>query len=208
MNSTETINTQFTKNIEDLFTLFSSKKCRITGFLEKNFKENIHYIKNKNVKIKKHGGHNKINYYLTEKTFELVKNTFNLKHRYITKINENYNHINIIMSLENQTIGFIENSFKNIIEVKRQFLIKTYRVDLYFPKYYLVIECDEYNHRDRNKFYENEREQYIISLGNTIIRYNPNDEKFDLSFVFQSINKILFINEKKEDFGSIIDVLF
>ena len=52
-------------------------------------------------------------------SYELTKNTFNLKYRYISKINDNVGHLNILMSLENQTIGFIENSFKDIIKTKR-----------------------------------------------------------------------------------------
>jgi hypothetical protein len=176
------IDNKFIKNLEELLYL-SPKKYNITYFLKNNFKENIHYIIKTNDKtIKQHGGQNKIYYFLTNETFELFKNTFKLKHRYITKIN-NLEHVNIIMSLENQTIGFIENSFKNTIKTKRQFQILNYRVDLYFPEYKLVVECDENNHIDRNKIDESVRENYILSLGNTIIRFNPNDKLFDLSIV-------------------------
>ena len=37
------------------------------------------------------------------------------------------------------------------------------------------------------------RENYILSLGNTFIRYNPNIESFDLSNVIRDINKIVFL---------------
>ena len=136
---------------------------------------------------------------LTEETFELVKNTFNLKYRYLTKINDNITHVNIthvniLMNIENQTIGFIENSFKNVIDVRRQYSFGKYRVDLYFPIVKLIIECDENNHKDRNKIYEKERETFLLSQKNTIIRYNPNDKLFDLSIVLREINKILFKN--------------
>ena len=190
------IENKFTKNLEELLQFFTSNKVRIVEFLKNNFKENIHYIQAKNtIKNNYRGGHNKINYILSEETFELVKNTFNLKHRYIRKIG-NSQHINIIMSLENQTIGFIENSFKNIIQVKRQYKIGNYQVDLYFIKYKIVLECDENNHNDRNIIYEKYRESYILSLDNTIIRFNPNDKFFDLSLVLYEINKILFSKEK------------
>ena len=66
-------------------------------------------------------------YYLSENSFELVKDSFNLKHRYLTKINNNVNHVNILMSLENQTIGFIDNCFKDITKTKRQKDKKTKR---------------------------------------------------------------------------------
>ena len=200
------IENKFNKNFEELLLLFTSQKVRIVEFLKNNFREDIHYIKFKNtIKLNCRGGHNKINYFLTGETFELVKNTFNLKHRYVSKIG-NSQHINIIMSLENQTIGFIENSFKNIIKTKRQYTINNYRVDLYFPKYKLVIECDENNHEDRDIVYEEIREKYILSLNNTIIRFNPNDKLFDLSLVFRAINKILFSKEKNNN--SLITVTF
>lgn len=192
---------KYARNIEELELIFiKSKKADIIRFIKKNFKENIHYIKFE-VKKKRvgRGGSNKMNYLLTEKTFELIKNTFNLKHRYITKINDT-NHVNVIMmSLENQTIGFIENSYKNIIEVFRQYKFGEYFVDLYFPFYKLVIECDELNHEDRDENYEREREEYISKLGNTFIRFNPTDISFDLSIILNDINKILFKNKSKDN---------
>ena len=197
----------YTYNIEDLSEFFDSKKGKYVRFLKKNFKYNIHYIIDNNINKnnKKHGGHNKIIYMLTEETFNLIKCTFNIKHRYITAINDTKIK-NIIMSLENQTIGFIHNSFINIIDVKRQFPFDKYKVDLYFPLYKLVVECDENNHEDREPNYEMLRENYIISTNNSIIRFNPNDNLFDLSIVLREINKILFSNKKVEP--SIIKVMF
>jgi len=66
------------------------------------------------------------------------------------------------MSLENQTIGFIENSFRDVLKIKRQKSFGAYRVDLYFCDYKLIIECDEKNHSDRNEDYEKKREEYLI----------------------------------------------
>jgi very-short-patch-repair endonuclease len=97
------------------------------------------------------------------------------------------------MCIENQTIGFIENSYKNILKTQRQFIIGKYKVDLYFIDYNLVIECDEYNHEDRDIIKEKIREEYILSLGNKIIRYNPNETNFDLSNVLREINMFLFL---------------
>jgi len=133
---------------------------------------------------------------LTQNTFDLVKNSFNLKNRYITKINDNFQHVNIIMSLENQTIGFIENSFSGVIKTKRQKSFNKYRVDLYFEDYKLVIECDENDHVDRDLFNEKKREEYILSTGTSIIRYNPNDKNFDLSIVLREIHKFILQNDK------------
>ena len=96
------------------------------------------------------------------------------------------------MCIENQTIGFIENSYKDVLNVKRQFSIGKYRADLYFIDYKLVVECDEFNHTDRDEIKERIREEYILSFGNKIIRYNPNQIDFDLSNVLREINQILF----------------
>jgi very-short-patch-repair endonuclease len=96
------------------------------------------------------------------------------------------------MCVENQTIGFIENSFKGIIDCKRQFIIDKYRVDLYFINYKLIIECDENNHEDRDPIKEKVREKHLLSLGNKIIRYNPNEPSFDLSNVLREINSIIY----------------
>jgi very-short-patch-repair endonuclease len=183
----------YTRNLEELLDL-STQKSNLVSHLKKNYKENIHYIikQNINTNVHKKGGQNKITYLLTEEVFELLKNSYNLRNRYIVDINDNVKQVNICMCIENQTIGFIENSYKNILNVKRQHYIGKYKADLYFIDYKLVIECDEFNHNDRDIVEEKNREEYIKSLGNKIIRYNPNDISFDLSNVLNTINKILF----------------
>jgi very-short-patch-repair endonuclease len=94
------------------------------------------------------------------------------------------------MSLENQMSGFIENSYENAIDVVRQKPFKVLSSNL-------IVECDENNHKDRDVIYEEKREKCILSLGNIIIRFNPNDKLFELSLVFQEKNKILFSKERK-----------
>lgn len=184
---------QFTKNVDELVHLFGCQKVNVTNFLKKNFKEEIHFIQKPisyNAKIK--GGQNRINFLLTEETFILVKNTYNLKNRYIKKINENCGQVNITMAIEAQTIGFIENSFLSALKLKRQKHIGPYYIDLYFEDYNLAVECDEFDHIDRNPFYERTREEYLMHQNITILRYNPNDKNFDLSDVIQRITYLLF----------------
>jgi len=193
--------TEFTRNLDELAHL--SVKANLTTYLIKNFKENIHYVKNKLTPakrtdlpiIKQHGGQNKITFMLTEKAFELLQNSYNLRNRYIVDVSDNVKHINIGMCIETQTIGFIENAYSNIINIKRQHSIGKYRVDLYFIDYKLVIECDENNHIDRNPLQEKIREDYISSFGNKFIRYNPNESLFDLSNVLRDINAVLFLGK-------------
>jgi len=181
---------EFTRNLDELLHL-SSTKSNLTNHLKKNYRENIHY---KIIKLneKKWGGHNKEIFMLTEKAFELLKNSFNLRNRYIVNLSDTVKYVNIGMCIENQTIGFIENAYGGIMNLKRQYIFGRYKVDLYFIDHHLVIECDENNHNDRDPIEEKNREDYIVSLGNKIIRYNPNSQSFDLSDVLREINNILF----------------
>ena len=191
---------EFSRNLDELLYL-SVYKHKIANHLKKNYRENVHYIiekpnlnnQDKPEKIGRHGGHNKIIYMLTEDAFELLKNSFNLRNKYIVNLSDNVKCINNIgMCIENQTIGFIENAYSGILNLKRQYTLGKYRVDLYFIDYKLVIECDENNHDDRDPIQEKNREDYITSNGNTIIRFNPNESDFDLSNVLRDINATLF----------------
>jgi very-short-patch-repair endonuclease len=184
---------EFTRNLDELLYL-TTQKCTLTTHLKKNFRENVHYIveKGKTKIFKQYGGQNKIVYTLTDSAYELLKNSFNLRNRYIVKLSETVKYVNIGMCIENQTIGFIENAYGNMLNLKRQYIFGKYRVDLYFIDYLLVIECDENNHKDRDVVQEKIREEYIVSLGNKMIRYNPNADSFDLSNVLREINAVLF----------------
>ena len=129
---------------------------------------------------------------LTEQSYNLFRNSYNIRNQYITDISDNIQMVNSInMCIENQTIGFIWNCFNEVTRVKRQYIIDKYRADLCFLDYNLVIECDENGDSDRDPEYEKKREDYIKSLGYEIIRFNPNIQGFDLSNVIKDINKIM-----------------
>ena len=73
-------------------------------------------------------------------------------------------------------------------EMIHQFSVGKYRTDLYFTKYKLAIECDEFNHRDRDIGYEAEWEKRIIKLLNcTFVRFNPDAKDF---CILEVVNKI------------------
>lgn len=89
----------------------------------------------------------------------------------------------------------IEQSFSEV-EMFKQFKVGKYRVDLYIEEYDLVIECDEYNHINRDPTKEKEREEFIKSeLDCEFIRFNPDSKNFSIFKVIASIHK--FILEKK-----------
>jgi len=184
----ETNCNKYTHNIEELLKVFtSSKKCNLTRFLFNNFKENIHYVCQKTATIT-HGGHNKVNVMLTKDVYELIENSYNLKHRYVKRIQE-AKFVNILMSIETQTIGFIAKSFEGLLTTKRQKMIGKYKVDLFISEYSLIVECDENGHNDRVPEYE--RERFLLDLGHTIIRFNPNAPGFEIVDVLQQVHKVM-----------------
>lgn len=189
----------FCRNMEELIPKIAKYKHKLYNFVKKNFKQAIHYItvpiiENPENKIHIRGGNNKVDVFLTEEAFELLKNSYNIRNRNIIHSLASKS-ANIIIPIECQTIGFIENAYSGVIESIRQYKFGNYRVDMYFPKYKIILECDEFDHKDRDVFYEKKREQYLLSLGNTIIRYDPNERGFNISDVLREINKIIMIDK-------------
>jgi very-short-patch-repair endonuclease len=91
----------------------------------------------------------------------------------------------------------IEQSFS--VVMFKQFKVGSYRVDLYIEEYDLVVECDEYNHRDRDPQKEKEREEFIRSeLGCEFIRFNPDCKNFSIFKVIRSIHKFILERETRE----------
>jgi very-short-patch-repair endonuclease len=89
---------------------------------------------------------------------------------------------------EQETIGQIIQAFSHL-SPQRQYIVGTYRMDLYFPDQKLAVECDEWGHRDRDPNQEATREDYIKKhLSCKILRYNPDSPGF---CVFDVINKII-----------------
>ena len=178
-------------DIEYLSKELNKRKDHLSVYLKKHFKEDIHYtsklLQGNNIT---NGGQNRRCYTLSKECIELVKNSYNLKHRYVTKNNELIQ-TNIVMTLENSTIGFLCNCLKNITQVYRQYKVGSYYVDLFIQKINIVIECDEEGHKHRNAIEEHTREEFITNeLDCKFIRFNPNDKSFDLSEI---INKILIL---------------
>lgn len=103
--------------------------------------------------------------------------------------------------IESQIIHYITQTFCRE-EMIQQFYINKYKVDLYFPKHKLVVECDEYDHTDRNTTYEVNRQKYIETiLRCEFIRFNPNAKNFN---VFSLLNKIYHkINRSRSNSVSI-----
>lgn len=182
---------QFTRNLDELLSL-ASQKVNLVHHLKKNYRENVHYNVTRTANLpKQNGGHNKITFMLTEEAFEIFKNSFNMRNRYIVDVSKEVKIVKFGMCIENQTIGFIANAYNNVLNVKRQHVMGKYRVDLYFVDHKLVVECDENGHEDRDPLQEQIREDYLKASGNKLIRFNPNVTDFDLSDVLREINAVL-----------------
>lgn len=183
---------EFTRDLDDLVSHFKTQKHNLRLHLEKNYRDNIHYIKSP-LKVvdatkKQNGGQNRIVYMLTEEAFELFKNSFNFRNKYLVAASEQIQVVKFPMCIEGQTIGFIENAFQGLRAMSRQFRIGPYFADLCFTDDLIVIECDEYGHHDRYEAEEVAREDFIKNQGYAMIRYNPNEAGFDLSNVLNRIN--------------------
>jgi hypothetical protein len=187
---------EFTRDLDELVCHFKTQKVQLKLHLEKNYRENIHYTKSPlkivNETKKQNGGQNRIVYMLTEEAFELLKNSFNFRTKYVVSASEQIQVVKFPMCIEGQTIGFIENVYSGACAMSRQFQIGPYRADLCFTNDKIVVECDEYGHSDRSVAEEVAREEFINDRGYTIIRYNPNKPGFDLSDVLNDINMRLF----------------
>jgi very-short-patch-repair endonuclease len=188
---------EFTRDLEELVCWFNTQKFNLQRHLERNYRDNIHYIKYPLKTIgndkKQHGGNNRVVYMLTEYAFELFKKSFNFRNKYIVTAAENTEVVRFPMCIEAQTIGFIENAFHGLRAMSRQFQIGPYRTDLCFTNDLIVVECDEYGHRDRLVAHEVAREEFIKNQGYAMIRYNPNEPEFDLSDVLNRINRRLML---------------
>jgi len=182
---------EFTHNLEDLMHI-ATKKCHLVEHLKKNYREHVHYVVSKVDAGNRHGGHNKIVFMLTQRAHDLLKNSFNLRNRYLVEISDGVKQVNIGMCIENQTIGFIANSFSGVLNMVRQFVLGKYRIDLCIVEHKLAIECDENGHADRDVVNERIREEFIVSSGYKMIRYNPNEPSFDLSNVLKEICNVVF----------------
>ena len=71
-----------------------------------------------------------------------------------------FNQINLILKKEQSVIESIKDTFKGE-DIRIQYTVLGYRIDLYFYEYKLAIEIDELGHNDRNTDYEIKRQREI-----------------------------------------------
>ena len=81
----------------------------------------------------------------------------------------------------------LKNAFEGE-DMKTQYSVLGYRIDIYFHKYRLAIEVDELGHTDRNLSNEIKRQKALEKELNCVfIRINSDEQNFN---IFREINKI------------------
>jgi len=102
------------------------------------------------------------------------------------------------LTKEQQTFSSITNAFKTET-FEDQYKVGKYYLDLYFPEYKIIIECDENGHTDRKPYKERERMDFVNEkLGledSNWIRYNPDEKDFDITKVIGKIYRKIKEND-------------
>lgn len=187
----------YTKNIENLILELNARKDHIKTFLVKNFTINKDYTINlvNKIKINGGGGWNKEEIFMTEDTYNLILNSYNIKNKYTKCLQKNI--INpFIINIESNTIGFLQYILKDIVITYREFKCNIYRIDLYIPIIKLAIECDEFKHNTYDKINEINRENIIKKeLSCEFYRFNPCDKNFIFEDFINNILKEIFLRK-------------
>jgi very-short-patch-repair endonuclease len=93
-------------------------------------------------------------------------------------------------TIESNIAEIIKSSLKDITKTRIKYRIPKagYIVDLYFPDLNLVVEIDEYNHKNYSKYEEKFREEIIRSVLNCeIIRYDPHNPKSNVGILLNKV---------------------
>jgi very-short-patch-repair endonuclease len=124
----------------------------------------------------------------------LVKTRKNIPNEFLKFLDDTF-HIKIekhyrYVPKETESVNYIMETFKSE-NIQTQYKCGSYYIDVYFPKYNIAIECDEFGHTERDIKHETTRELYIKNkLKCTFIRYNPDAVNFN---IFKILNKIFVI---------------
>lgn len=160
-----------------------------------NAADMISYVKNEQKKIfmtekinelgKKIGGKQKTSFITLEATKILLVKSRSVQATELAK-QLDIDIISRIIPYECDTLQTIMQVFHGE-NMKCQYYVNGYRLDLYFIEYRLAIECDESHHDCRN-IYDIERQGIIEKeLNCTFIRYKPHENNFNINIVLNKI---------------------
>jgi very-short-patch-repair endonuclease len=187
-------NTQFIHNIETAELLKSFKKSNITRIISKTgFQENIDYIVFSDPHIgKKGGGQNKKTYLLTQFCYDQIVTSILLRKRKIDELkHNNIKCVKRFMPKEIEILSFVQMCLHGIFEIKMQYYVLNYRIDMYIVDKRIAIECDEHDHKYRDTNLEKKRQiELKTHLNCRFYRFNPDSPDFELYTVVNDILKM------------------
>jgi very-short-patch-repair endonuclease len=187
----------FDYNIDDIAIQFNIRKDHVKRRLIK-----YAFEENKDFKItflskSKQGGQNKETITLTKSTYNQLITHFALVIRKsnVTSKDIKIDFVQRFLPEETEILDFIYDVLSPLHQIKKQYIVLRYRLDMYIIDKNIAIECDEYDHKDRDIDYEEKREKDIISeLNCTFIRFNPHAKDFKLTAL---LSQILIILQKR-----------
>lgn len=100
------------------------------------------------------------------------------------------------LSFEESTITHIQTVFRSE-DTKTQYTVKQYKIDLYFPKQKLAVECDENYHNIKQEADKQRQDTIVNELGCHFIRYKPQDENFSIFNLLAEIRD--FIDKNRDE---------
>ena len=116
-----------------------------------------------------------------------------------------FNQISLILKKEQSVIESIRDTFKGE-DVRIQYTVLGYRIDLYFYEYKLAIEIDELGHNDKSTDYETKREREIKNKLNCVfIRTNPDAANFNINELNNQIFKHTIQSKEKNAINKVIN---
>ena len=119
--------------------------------------------------------------------------------------NLGFNQINLILKKEQSVIESVRGTFKGE-DIRIQYTVLGYRIDLYFYEHKLAIEIDELGHNDRNTDYETKREREIKNELNCVfIRTNPDAANFNINELNNQIFKHIIQSKEKNTVNKVIN---
>lgn len=169
---------------ESLACELGTRKDVIVRYVQKHFVAGVQYTASP-VPNRCGKGRPEVVYVLRPDAADLVRDTYGLKHRYVTRVGPGVRHVNaLLMSPENATVGFLCRALHGVTPAIREHRVGNYRIDLYLPEVRLAVECDEQGHAPYDQNAERAREDAIrASLGCTFLRFDPAEPGFDLARV-------------------------
>ena len=116
-----------------------------------------------------------------------------------------FNQINLILTKEKSVKKSIIDAFKGE-DIRIQYIVLGYKINLYFYEHKLAIEIDELGHNDRNTDYETKREEGIKNELNCVfIRTNPDAANFNINELNNQIFKHIIQSKEKNGVNKAIN---